>query len=179
MRLWSHGSYCSRATESPYSRPDERGWVGGGVTVAYAWKLFILRFEKINIVQRNNSPQRILRYLTYKGVLYSHENVRRCMHHYFILAAYFGHGNWSHRTQCLTRDNAACVFVVTVGELRFTPCTKTPLFVRIGSYIKQIPMGHLPYIKKIPMEHLSYMYIKETSYKVQRSSPRVIVLISH
>ena len=84
------------------------GGGGGGGHRTYAWKLFILRFvKKINIVQQNNSPQRILRYLTYKGVLYSHENVRRCMHHYFILAAYFGHGNCSHRTQCLTRDNAA------------------------------------------------------------------------
>ena len=48
----------------------------------------------------------------------------------------------------------------TVGELRFTLCTKTPLYVRSDSYIKQMPLEHLSYIKQMQLEHLSY--IKET-----------------
>ena len=51
---------------------------------------------------------------------------------------------------------------LTVGELRSTLCTKTPLYVRSDSYIGQIPLEHLSYIKQMPLEHLSY--IKETSW---------------
>ena len=36
---------------------------------------------------------------------------------------------------------------ITVGDLRSTLCTKTPLCVRSGSYIKQMPLEHLSYIK--------------------------------
>ena len=50
----------------------------------------------------------------------------------------------------------------TVGELRSTLCTKTPLYVRSDSYIRQMPLEHLSYIKQMPLEHLSY--IKETSW---------------
>ena len=50
----------------------------------------------------------------------------------------------------------------TVGEIRSTLCTKTPLYVRSGSYIEQTPLEHLSYIKQMPLEHLSY--IKETSW---------------
>ena len=50
----------------------------------------------------------------------------------------------------------------TVGELRSTLCTKTPLYVRSDSYIGQMPLEHLSYIKQMPLEHLSY--IKETSW---------------
>ena len=49
-----------------------------------------------------------------------------------------------------------------VGELRSTLCTKTPLYVRSGSCIKQMPLGHLSYMKQMSLEHLSY--IKETSW---------------
>ena len=52
--------------------------------------------------------------------------------------------------------------ITTVGELRSTQYTKTPLYVRSGSYIKQILMEHLSYIKQISLEHLSF--IKETSW---------------
>ena len=51
---------------------------------------------------------------------------------------------------------------ITVGELRSTLCTKTPLYVRSDSYIGQMPLEHLSYIKQMPLEHLSY--IKETSW---------------
>ena len=54
----------------------------------------------------------------------------------------------------------APVNICTVGELRSTLCTKTPLYVQSGSYIKQMPLEHLSYIKQMPLEHLSY--IKET-----------------
>ena len=54
------------------------------------------------------------------------------------------------------------LFLSTVGELRSTLCTKTPLYVRSDSYIRQIPLEHLSYIKQMPLEHLSY--IKETSW---------------
>ena len=49
-----------------------------------------------------------------------------------------------------------------VGELRATLCTKTPLYVRSGSCIKQMPLEHLSYIEQMSLEHLSY--IKETSW---------------
>ena len=39
---------------------------------------------------------------------------------------------------------------------------KTPLYVRSGSYIKQMSLEHLSYIKQKPLEHLSY--IKEASW---------------
>ena len=50
---------------------------------------------------------------------------------------------------------------------------ETPLFVRNGSYTKQMPLEHLSHIKQMPLEHLSY--IKKTSWnkavhKVERSS---------
>ena len=48
-----------------------------------------------------------------------------------------------------------------LGELCSTLCAKTPLYVRSGAYIKQMPLGHLSYIKQIPLGHL--LYIKETS----------------
>ena len=54
------------------------------------------------------------------------------------------------------------VAIVTVDELRSTLCTKTPLYVRSDSYIKQMPLEHVSYIKQMPLEHLSY--IKETSW---------------
>ena len=54
------------------------------------------------------------------------------------------------------------VDMITVGELRSTLCTKTPLYVRSDSYIRQMPLEHLSYIKQMPLEHLSY--IKETSW---------------
>ena len=54
------------------------------------------------------------------------------------------------------------VTIYTVGELRSTLCTKTPLYVRSDSYIRQIPLEHVSYIKQMPLEHLSY--IKETSW---------------
>ena len=49
----------------------------------------------------------------------------------------------------------------TVGEFRSTLCTKTPLYVRSGSYIKPMPLQHLSYIKQMLLEYLSD--IKETS----------------
>ena len=55
--------------------------------------------------------------------------------------------------------------IITVCELRSTLCTKTPLYVRIDSYIKQIPLEHLSYIRQMPLEHLSY--IKETSWNIR------------
>ena len=58
----------------------------------------------------------------------------------------------------------------TVGELRSTQCTKTPLYVRSGSYIKQMPLEHLSYIKQMPLEHLSY--IKETSWNTSGRTER-------
>ena len=54
------------------------------------------------------------------------------------------------------------VCIDTVGELRSTLCTKTPIYVGSGLYIKQMPLEHLSYIKQMPLEHLSY--IKETSW---------------
>ena len=78
-------SYRSRGAESPFSRSDAKG-----SHRTPAWKLIVLRFEKIDLVQQNDFPHRILRYLTYTCVLYSHENTifmakidkfRRCTHH--------------------------------------------------------------------------------------------------
>ena len=68
---------------------------------------------------------------------------------------------------------------ITMGELCSTICTKTQLYVRSGSYIKQKPLEHLSYIKQMPLKHLSY--IKKTSrklrvvHKVERSSPVVSI----
>ena len=62
-------SYRSRGAESPFSRSD-----GKGSHRTPAWKLIILRFEKIDLVQQNDFPHIILRYQTYTCVLYSHEN---------------------------------------------------------------------------------------------------------
>ena len=58
----------------------------------------------------------------------------------------------------------------TVGELRSTLCTKTPLHARSGSYMKQMPLEHLSYIKRMPLpqEHLSY--INETSCSTSQGS---------
>ena len=84
-------SYRPRGAESPFSRSNEKG-----SHRTPAWKLIILRFEKIDLVQQNDFPHRILGYLTYTCVFYSHENTivtakiekfRRCTHHCFILAA--------------------------------------------------------------------------------------------
>ena len=68
-----------------------------------------------------------------------------------------------------------------MGVLRSKLCAKTPLYVRRGSHIKQMPLEHLSYIKHIPLEHISY--IKETSrntlrvvHKVERGSPTVIIM---
>ena len=38
--------------------------------------------------------------------------------------------------------------IITVGELRCKLCAKTPLYVRSGSYIKQMPPEHLSYTKE-------------------------------
>ena len=74
------------------------------------------------------------------------------------------------RPQLILLPNITHVF--TVGELRSTLCTKTPLHVRSGSYIKQMPLEHLSYIKQMPLEHLSY--IKETSWNTSgRTSSRM------
>ena len=62
-------SYRSRGAESPFSRSD-----GKGSHRTPAWKLIILRFEKLDLVQQNDFAHRILGYLTYICVLYSHEN---------------------------------------------------------------------------------------------------------
>ena len=84
-------SYRSRGAELPFSCSD-----GNGNHRTPAWKLIILRFEKLDLVQQNDFPHRILGYLTYIWVLYSLENTivtakiekfRRCTHHGFILAA--------------------------------------------------------------------------------------------
>ena len=84
-------NYRSRSAESPFSRSDEKG-----SHRTPAWKLIILRVEKIDLVQHNDFPHRILRYLTYTCALFNHENTivtakiekfRRCTHHGFILAA--------------------------------------------------------------------------------------------
>ena len=61
---------------------------------------------------------------------------------------------------------------ITVGELRSTLCMKTPLYVRSGSYIKQMLLEHLSYIKQMLLEHLSYII-----HKVERSSPTVSMVI--
>ena len=45
-------------------------------------------------------------------------------------------------------DMETVVSTFTVGELRSNLSTKTPLYVRSGSYIKQIPLEHLSYIKE-------------------------------
>ena len=50
--------------------------------------------------------------------------------------------------------------IFTVGELCSSLCTKTPLYVRSGSYIKQMPLEDLSYIKQMSLEHISYT--KET-----------------
>ena len=71
-------------------------------------------------------------------------------------------------TQNHTDLNARLVLIcwkldnITVDELRSTLCTKTPLYVRSASYIKQTPLEHLSFIKQIPLENL--LYIKETSW---------------
>ena len=84
-------SYRSRVAESPYSRSDENG-----SHRTPAWKLIILGVEKIDLVQQNDFPHRIIRYLTYTCVLYSYENTlvapkiekfRKCTYQCFILAA--------------------------------------------------------------------------------------------
>ena len=62
------------------------------------------------------------------------------------------------RQQAITSTNID----LTVGKLRSNLCTKTPIYVRSGSYIKQILLKHLSYTKHMPLEHLSY--IKETSW---------------
>ena len=49
------------------------------------------------------------------------------------------------------------LILFTVGELRSTLCTKTPVYVRSDSYITQMPLEHLSYIKQMPLEHLSYI----------------------
>ena len=78
-------SYRSRGAESPFSRSD-----GKGSHRTPAWKLINLRFEKLDLVPQNDFPHRILGYLTYICVLYSHENTivtakieefRRCTHY--------------------------------------------------------------------------------------------------
>ena len=70
-----------------------------------------------------------------------------------------------------------------MGILRSKQCAKTPLYVRRGSQIKQMPLDHLSYIKHIPLEHISC--IKETSrnthrvvHKVERGSPKVTIMIN-
>ena len=76
----------------------------------------------------------------------------------------------------------------TITELQFTvmpshwipfhTMCETPLYVRSGSYTKQVPLEHLSHIKQMPLEHLSY--IKKTScnkavHKVERSSLTVAI----
>ena len=63
---------------------------------------------------------------------------------------------------CEANSLSSVGMYITVCELRSILCTKSPLYVRIGSCIKQIPLEHLSYIRQIPLEHLSY--IKETSW---------------
>ena len=53
---------------------------------------------------------------------------------------------------------------ITLGEIRSIQCTKSPLYVRSGSHIKQMPLEYSSYmyIKQMPLDHL--LYIKETPW---------------
>ena len=53
----------------------------------------------------------------------------------------------------------ALVQIITVGELRSTLCTKTPLYVRSGLYIKQMPLEYLSYIKEMSWNTLGCTWI--------------------
>ena len=59
-----------------------------------------------------------------------------------------GRNNWvsvgTEHKEWLFKNNENLISIHnTVGELRSTLCTKTPLYVGSGSYIKQMPLEHL------------------------------------